>query len=265
MKRRLFLSLAASAAVSRAATVGETDRFIPLVLDGGGWTTTITVVNVLKKPAIVSLTFLNEKGSNGLWVLKLNPSAGTIYGNGAEIILAPGASATVSTSGDAPQVSRGFADIVELQDQLVAGHATLTRREAGAIAEQLQIPLTPANERRSVVPMDLSEDRSMQMAWVTLTTSTSLDLVFRNRGGEHVFADRVPLNDSAQVLVDIEDRWPNLAGFQGTLEWTVSFPNADRYEHRTLAGVALLPRGGRFTGAASGMTLREDQLTSSPY
>ena len=33
-----------------AATVGETDRFLPLAQDGGGWSTQVTVVQTMQYP-----------------------------------------------------------------------------------------------------------------------------------------------------------------------------------------------------------------------
>ncbi len=265
MKAFVFMPMLAMAAM--AATIGETDRFIPLVQDGGGWTTEITLVNLLRKPATVSVTFLNDKGMNDLWKLSIKASVGKVFPNGAEIGMAPGASVTISTGGESTTMSRGFADIVEFQDQLVAGFATLIRREAGVVVERLHVPLTPANERRSTVLLDFSQGETLQMVWVTLTTSTTLDVLFRNAAGETVFTDVVRVDDSAQKVVDLLETWPKLAGFKGSLEWTVSFPNADRYENRTLAGIALhrAQESGRLTGVSQGMTLRADQSSTSPY
>jgi hypothetical protein len=263
---KILLGAAAMAAsFCMAATVGETDRFIPLVLDGGGWTTSITLVNVTRKPAVVSVTFLDRRGLNGTWKLALKASRGKIYDNAAEIPLAPGMSATVATSGADSDVLAGFADVVELQDQLVAGFATLEKREAGAVVERTHVPLVPANERRSVVPVDLTVGETIELSLVTLTTSTVADIVFRNQDGVEVLTDRVPVDDAAHVRFELEDRWPALKGFRGTLEWTISFPNADRYEHRTFGGIALRKAGVRYLGTMQGMTLREDQLSTSPY
>jgi hypothetical protein len=266
--RILFAAIALSVAASlcsQAATVGETDRFVPLVLDGGGWTTSVTLVNVTRKPAVFSVTFHNEKGLNAPWNVGVAAPAGKAYANSAEVALAPGASTTVTTLGRSEGVAAGFADIIELQDQLVAGFATLTRREGEAIVEQIRIPISPANERRSVLALDLAGGESVKISWVTLTTSTVADLEFRNEAGAIVLSDRVALDDRAHTMVDVTEQWPALKDFRGTVEWTVSFPNADRYEYRTLSGIALRSRGGRLVGVTESMTLRQDQLSTSPY
>lgn len=263
-----FAILLALTAISMsAATVGETDRFIPLVQDGGGWTTELTLVNVLKKPASVSVTFMNEKGSNEVWKLNPKSTAGKVYPNGVELVLAPGASATISTSGEGATMSRGFADVVDFQEQVVAGFARLVRREGGEVVEQVRIPLSAANERRSIVPLDFTRSETLQISWVTLTTSTTLDVTFRNEAGATAFTDVVRLDQAAHSVLDLLEQWPRLAGFKGSMEWTVSFPNADRYEHRTLAGLVLhrSAQTGRLIGVSSAMTLVADQLSTSPY
>ena len=49
---------------AQAATVGETDRFIPLIQDGGGWSTQVTIANLSGKPAAVIAAFVTPKGYN---------------------------------------------------------------------------------------------------------------------------------------------------------------------------------------------------------
>ncbi len=81
------------------------------------------------------------------------------------------------------------------------------------------------------------------MVWVSPTYSTTLDLKFRDEKG----------------MVVLEDQ------FRGTVEWTVTFPAADRYEYRFLTGMAVLRRDGKVAGIVAAMTLRSDQKTSDPY
>jgi len=57
---------------------------------------------------------------------------------------------------------------------------------------------------------------------------------------------------------------PKLKDFRATLQWTVTFPNADRYEPGILAamGLQLSATGWAIRRA---MTLPGDQASSSPY
>jgi hypothetical protein len=259
MTTRTILLAAVVACAAFAATVEETGRFLPLIHDGGGWTTEIKVVNLGSKPGTVAITFLNAKGNRERWAIRPD---------GAELFIAAGGTASVTTSGEGAVLERGFAEIVEYQDQPISASATLTRRESdGRIAERIRIPLSPANEKRSVMSLDLSHGDRVELVFVTRTTSTTLDVTFRNEAGEVVVSDVVNLDDGAQRFLDVAEHWPQLGrDFKGSLEWIVSFPNADRYEARTLSGAALVasPDGGVWA-VLSGATLRQDQSTINPY
>ena len=63
----------------------------------------------------------------------------------------------------------------------------------------------------------------------------------------------------------LRSQLPQLKDFRGTVEWTVSFPTADRYESRILSGVTRLRREGTPWQVLYGMTLPADQASSSPY
>ena len=117
-----------------------------------------------------------------------------------------------------------------------------------------------------MLPLDLTDPAvSPELVWISLTTSATLDLVFRNLAGETVLSDQVVFDNQAQLFVALRSHWPQLKDFRGTVEWTVSFPTADRYEARILSGVTLLRREGAPWQVLSGMTLPADQASSSPY
>ncbi len=248
-----------------AATVGATDRFIPLVHDGGGWSTQVTVINLSRKPETIILSFVPPPGLAQEWRLGLKATNGKVVGNMVDAILAPGAVAVINTSGTPENLTRGFIDLYALGEQPFGAFATLIQRDADRIVQRIQVPLTPAHERRSVLPLDLSDTPvKAEMVWVTLTTTTTLDLEFRNLAGELVRTEQVYMDNNAQVFVDLLESFPELKGFRGTMQWSVSFPGADRYEARFLGGMGLIWRDGQ-AAVATGMTLAADQATFSPY
>lgn len=261
-----YLLLLASALALHGATVGATDRILPLIHDGGGWSTQITVVNLSNKPASIIVSFLTPTGFNPVWTVAVRSTAGKVVGNLIDLPLAPGAMAVIDTSGAPATLTRGFVELVELGDQPIGATAVLTQREGDRVIQRLPVPLSPVHERRSVMSLDLSDATlKPEIVWVSLTSSTTLDLVFRNLAGERVLADQVIFNDRAQIFIPIREQWPQLRDFRGTVQWTVSFPTADRYEPRILAGLGLLARDGQPWQVLPGMTLPSDQATSSPY
>jgi hypothetical protein len=266
---RFLLSIAAAvllASAASAATVGETDRFLPLIHDGAGWTTQVTIVNLSRKPALAVVTFLSNTERDGNWKLGLKTSAGKINGSVVDVPLAPGAMAVIETAGTEKELSRGFAEIFEISNNAIGAFATLTQRDGDRIVQSFKIALAPGHERRSVLSLDLTDPQiKPELVFVTLTTTTTLDIVFRNLAGEQVLTDQLYLDNKTQFFLSARAQWPQLKDFRGTMEWNVSFPGADRYEPRYLAGLNLVVRDGLPWTILTGMTLPADQAPTAPY
>lgn len=250
-----------------SATVGVTDRFIPLAQDGGGWSTRVVVTNLAPKAVTAMVTFLNSQGMNETWRVGLKSSTGSARENYAEAALAPGATMIVETAGAAETMTRGFVEIMDIGEQPVGAYAVLTERKDGRVVQSITVPLSPAHEQRSVMPLDLTDtQQTPHLVFVSYTTGADLDLVFRNLAGQQVRRERLLFDGRAQISVNVRERWPELKDFQGTVQWTVSFNGADRYESRFLAGICLLTRDDRPAWSVlSGMTLPADQASTSPY
>ena len=122
MTQYLFLLICLVRLSGVAATVGETDRFIPLVQAGEGWSTQITVMNLSGEPAYVVAAFA---GSAGEWQVELRAPRGKVIGANVEAFLEPGGTLVIETSGMPEKVVRGFADITELGDKPIGAVAKL--------------------------------------------------------------------------------------------------------------------------------------------
>ncbi len=253
--------------VTQAATVGPTERFLPLIQDGGGWSSQITVTNLSESPAQVVAAFLTAGGYSEPWRPGLKLSSGRASGGTVEVSLAPGATAVIETIGAAAVLTRGFAEVVEIGDRPIGVSATLTQKDGGGqIVRSITVPYSAGHERRSVMPLDLSDPQQKPlMVWVSMTSSVVLDVTFRNLAGEVVLTDQVNLNGRAQLFVEVREQWPTLKDFRGVMQWSVTFPFADRYEPRTLGALLVLASDGRPWAALSGMTLPSDQASIEPY
>ena len=248
------------------ATVGETDRFIPLIHDGGGWTTQITIVNLSDEQALVVTSLITAKGANETWPLLLKATQGKVSRNNVESILPPGALTVIETSGTPDQLTRGFADVIEFQDLPIGAFARLIKRDKGQIVQSFTVPILPAHESKSILPLDLSDPAvDLEIALVSPTYSTTLAINFRKDTGEIAFSDYLSFDGRSQIFVKPLELWPQLKDFRGTMEWKVSFPNADRYEYRYLSSVAIWGSGGQAWAASPVMTLKADQLNVRPY
>ncbi len=249
-----------------AATVGETDRFIPLAHDGGGWTTELTIVNLSNKPAQVQAIFSTAKGYAEPWKLELRASKGRVRDSSVEASLEVGAALVVETGGTAAELTRGYVEIVEFHEQPVGAAARLVRRREGVIVQSIVVPLSPAHESRSVVPLRMAEGGpAVELVLVSPTSWTMLDIRFRDLEGVEVWSDRMQFQGVSQMIVDVGEAWPQLRTFRGTMEWVVSFPGADRYEERFLSSLILERSGGQWWAAKPSMTMPGDQRKTSPY
>ena len=167
---KLLLLLLSTATIH--ATVGLNDHLIPLVHDGGGWSSQITVVNLSGKPASVIATFLTPTGFNPVWALSLKSTTGKVVGNLIDLPLAAEANAIIETSGSPAALTRGFVELIELVDRPIGAHAVLTQKEGDRVLQRIQIPLSPVHERRSLLPLDLVDPTvSPELGWISLTTS----------------------------------------------------------------------------------------------
>lgn len=248
-----------------AATVGPTDRYLPLIQDGG-WSTQVTLINLSRKPILIYTTFLTAEGYNETWGLEMKASVGIVNGTNVDTPLAPGAMATIETSGKPGVLTRGFAEIIEVDNQPIGVFATLTQKDGERVVQRFNVPLSLAHERRSLLPLDLT-DASVkpEMVWVSFTSSAQLDIFFRDSAGQQILVDQVFFDNKAQIFLNIREHWPQRKDFRGTMEWSVSFPAADRYEPRTLGGICINAKEGQGSTVSTGLTAPGDQASISPY
>lgn len=252
--------LAFCASLLPAATVNTHDRYLPLIQDGGGWKTLVVVANPAKEAALVEVTIQGPKGFAEPWLVPLKASTGAVSGQLVSATLAPGASMIIETAGSAAALSRGFAVVSVAKESPVGAFARLVHTSSGGVIDQtLTIPLSPELEQRSIIPLFLDGDSKSQLVLVSETRAAVIELFFRDPGGRTVRSEVIDFGNQAQEVISLEQRFPGLAGFTGTLEWKVTFPTADIYEELTLSALVLTNKGGGPLSAITPMTLPEDQ------
>lgn len=242
-----------------AATVNTNDRYIPLIQDGAGWKTLIVVANPAKESAQVEVAIQGPKGFAEPWLVSLKSSMGAVSGQLVSATLAPGASMVIETAGTATAHSRGFAVVSVAKGSPAGAFARLVHTTAGTVDQTLTIPLSPELEQRSIVPLFLDGDAKSELVLVSETRAAVMELFFRDPGGRIVRSEVIDFGNQAQEIIALEQRFPGLAGFIGTLEWKVTFPTADIYEELTLSALVLTNKGGGPFSAITPMTLPEDQ------
>lgn len=260
---RIVLLLTAALSAS-AATVHEYDTCIPLVREGAGWKTIVTLVNLGDMPSSWNLNFLGEKGLRELWPIKISVAGASASGQSVNGVLAPGATVDIETSGGPEQGTRGYAHLSIFSGPRLGASARLVHTADGKIGTVISVPLSPETEQRAKIPVSFTEQDSTELILVSETNSTVVDLVFRDSAGREVFTDSLTFGDSAQLVLPLVTRYPDLKGLRGTLSWAVSFPGADIYEDLTFSVLALSKQGNGMA-AVSAMTLPENQGRRSQH
>ena len=260
----VFLAICLSAP---CAVVSQYDTVAPLVLDGRGWSTQVTLVNLGKVDARILLNFSTSRGYAEPWKIGLSvtpggPTSGNTVGEASvSAIIPPGAILTVESTGTPEALTRGYARLIVINNVAVGGTATLTRKADGAIAQTFTLPLSPESERKSSLPLVLNEEagRNTELAFSSDSSYTRVDLTFRDPTGLIILEDSVLFDSITQLFVPIAETWPQLKNFRGSVEWVPSWPGLDIYENQYLSSTAVLTRKGAIEAIVGAMTLPDNQ------
>ena len=99
MSSKLFASIFLAAVCCAADVVQDEAQCLPLVQDGNGWTTVVTVVNLEPKPSRFELTFRPAKGLPTEWTIGLKAPGAEIEGHIVRGTLPVGGSIAIETTG----------------------------------------------------------------------------------------------------------------------------------------------------------------------
>jgi hypothetical protein len=208
------ISVPVTLTVAAVAPAGR--QVIAQIADGGGWKTTITLVNLDAVPANFRLRFFASDGS----LLRL-PFEGGTPGRLEEIsgIIPVGGSRTIVTAATDTALSQGWAELTSAQ--AIGGQGVFRQRvpnrpdqEAGVSA------ILPSS--RFMIPYDNTQGfvSSMAIANTNLDLSRSTTVTPRIEDGTALLADSVNLPARGQTAFAFAERFPSMAGRRGTADFT---------------------------------------------
>ena len=154
----------------------QTNAALPHLADGGGWRTSITLVNLDSAPALFTLRFWGDNGTPlelplaGLG--KMSTVSGTIKAGGAQ---------TVQTDGSTPVTSTGWAELSS--PQLIDGTAIFRFDSSG---QEAAVPLLSSGGRRLILPFESGPGLGLGIALAntSATEDTAISMTLRNEQGE---------------------------------------------------------------------------------
>ncbi len=221
---------------SFAASVQPGDRYFPLVRNGGGWSTTITMMSLESGPADFQIFFRAGDGLSKPWSPVMKAAVGlTVDRDLVSGTINAGQSFTIELNDRSSAMLQGYAQVLA-PGKRIGGIARVRNRDLGI---DWTIPLTPGLERRYLYPVD---GLQMQLLLLSETFNAMVDLSFIDPSGAVVKTDEIQFaNDQApgQFFIDLAQRYPDLKDFTGTVECRVSFPQAGLYDDLVSTSIAI--------------------------
>jgi hypothetical protein len=252
MRTLTCVLLLVAAVCADARQVGEKDRYIPLVQNGAGWSTRITLVNLGDTAAGYELVFRPAEGLMANWALGLRGTAAALQNATAAGTIPVGGMVVVETDGEGEAMAAGYAVLNRFDSALIGAEATLRDAHSGAV---ITLPLSPAREDVVALPYDHTEGHTTRFVWLSETDFAVAEVTAYDEGGrvmaqksfEFFVTDR-----RAQQVFDPAAWMPELAGGRGVAVIKMSYPLIGFYDEATFAAVSILA-GPVGTSASPGL------------
>ena len=193
------------------------DRVIPQFVDGGGWKTSITMVNLENHSTSFKVLFFQDNGTD-LAVQVLGQ--GTVIG--MNISLNTAGSATFETAGLAPNLASGWALISQTTNDSVGAFAVFRQSVPGRADQEAVVPVVNQFESHFVLPFDNTAFTTAAAFANPTTQSVVIPVTIRNENGQIIDHQSFGLGPYGHTAGSVPGTWPSTAGIRGTVEFVTS-------------------------------------------
>jgi hypothetical protein len=190
---------------------------IAQIVDGGGWQTTVMLINTGSSPAPFSLKFMQPDGSP----LKL-AVVGTNGTSEYSDVIPVGGSRSVETSGLSVDLSQGWGQVATPGS--IAGIAILRQRLNASRDSECAVPLSFTKIRLFVLPFDNTKGFVMAMALANQDPlqSTVVNVTLRNPNGQILGNTTLNLGPLARNAFALATQFPETKDVQGVAEFSAA-------------------------------------------
>ncbi|MEO8126809.1 MAG: hypothetical protein ABJF23_05930 [Bryobacteraceae bacterium] len=192
-------------------------RIFPFFASGGGWQSTISLINVFESGISYRLSF---RGVNGqpLVVSYRTPDGRVIAADTIQGQLNDDSSATfvlIDTGG----LQTGWARLDYDGESRIAGFVTFRQRIAGRPDFESSVTLAREDETPVYMPFDNTQGYATTLALTNPATSdnTDLQLRFWDASGSEITTRNITLAAGTTTAFSVPERFPELAGRSGQL------------------------------------------------
>ena len=193
----------------------QTVGYIAHLADGGGWTTSLRVVNLMNAPQRISVSFWSDSGSGlTLPILGIGPTTGVsldLPANGSGLLDTSGAAFSVATGWATLEASVG--NTSSFTASAVFRSHSVGRQDSEAVS-----PMIIPSNRGFVLPFDNSGGFATEVAIVNIGAAGTLPIIIRDGDGSILLNQNLPMGAAARSSFSLADEFPGAAGKVGTLE-----------------------------------------------
>jgi hypothetical protein len=187
---------------------------------GGGWKTTIRLLNLTRAPASVRVTLISSDGLPAQLPLVITQGGASVSMSGAVVdrmILSNGA-LQVETDAAFSTTTVGWIEI--RGSAALTGFAIFRQRHQDGSESEGTSPLDSRTSQNIVLPFDNQSNYSTGVAVANLSPASpaTVTAICRDDLGREFYRDAfvIPLN--GHISFSLPARWPSLAGRAGTIE-----------------------------------------------
>lgn len=201
--------------------VFSTDRILPHLAVGGGWETTIVLVNMSDREVQFNQPFYDPTGKPWTVTTKMLPGGEPVKTSVASGRIAIGGSLHILLSEPAGPVQTGWSMInYDTSASRLGGYAVFRQRVQGRPDFEALVPLSSYDDSVFYMPFDNLDGATTAMAILNPATnlSVSLEILLVDTGGKTLGSYSLNLAPGAQESFVLADRFPATRGRLGTVK-----------------------------------------------
>jgi hypothetical protein len=226
------------------STVGIGNDIITHLADGGGWKTSITLINLSQaKTATFTLKFFGDSGVAQPFSLEGFGSTSTLTGT-----LSAGGSTVIKTTGTSAVITQGWAqfDYFATTDS-VGGFAVFTNSNGNEAA----VPFESSIGENPILSFDNTNGLGMGVALANSDVSTvTINATFKDENGSILGVRQFTMAPMTHTSFIFAEQWPFTAGHQGTVDFECSDVFGPNAFGVAILGLRFTPQGA-FTSVAA--------------
>lgn len=211
-----------SVTTQKGVAVFSGDNVIPHLVDGGAWSSSVTLTNLDTRTLEVTVYFFRDDGSN-----LVLPVAGQGPVRGMRITLSPSSSYTFTTTGASSGTVAGWAYIEKQNRQdAVSGMCIFRQRTAGQLDYEAAVPIVSEFDSRAVLLYDNTNSFVTAAAFANPSRNTALvTFTVRNEAGDVLERKTIMLEPFTHTAGAIPATFPSTAGRRGSIDFVTSGSN----------------------------------------